>query len=75
MALDATKIAAALAWFDAIEQVYAKGDAAVAAVKATLAAHGVEVDNATLDGISMNAANRKAKEDQRIAGDPPVSPV
>lgn len=75
--MDPISIAAVVAWFDAIQQIYAKGKEAVDAVKATFAAHGVDVDNATLDAIAFNADQRKAKEDARIAdnGDVPVSPV
>jgi hypothetical protein len=55
-------------WINALEQIKAKGQPVVDAIRSALAAHGIDADNALLDAVIADDARREqlARQD---AGD------
>ena len=59
MNLESLKVA--LQWLTIGQQVIAKGSAAFGAVKAALAAHGIEADTSALDAVIADGEARAAR--------------
>lgn len=55
-------------WIGVLQQIQAKGKPAIDAVRAALAAHGIEADNALLDGVIADDARREALARRDAAG-------
>lgn len=53
-------LSALMQWITLGQSVVDKGAAAMAAVKAAAAAHGIEQDTAALDAVILDAERRKA---------------
>lgn len=57
-----------IAWMGALQRIKAAGSPAVDAVRQVLAAHGIEADNALLDGVIADDIRREAIARQDALG-------
>lgn len=65
-------IATITRWISLLENLRAAGKPAIDAVRDALAAHGIEADNALLDGVIADATRREALA-EREAGLAPAN--